>query len=269
MSEEVAPISVVMPCYCCEKTIERALESIFKQVRQPAEIILVDDASPDRTWLILCDIQRRYPDVIKTVRLSKNLGAANARNIGWSMASQPYIAFLDSDDAWHPKKISVQFSYMNAHPEVALTGHGFITLKDGDPINWWVDTFCARSVNKSELLIGNRFVTPSVMLRREIDLRFVAHQRYMEDHMLWLELALSGAKFKHLDIALVAIYKPLYGVGGLSANLWSMEAAELGNYWRLHRLGHLRWGQLLFFWIFSILKYIRRLIIYGFYLRWL
>lgn len=263
------PVSVIIPCYYCAATIERAVLSVVVQTARPAELILVDDASPDATLLVLKSLARNYPDWLRLVQLPVNQGAANARNIAWDLASQPYIAFLDADDAWHPEKIAVQYGYMKTHPDVALSGHGYREVTHGLLPQWDIEEFEVDTIEKRILLLSNQFVTPSVMVRRDLPQRFIAQQRYMEDHMLWLSIACDGLKMTRLDIALAAIYKPIYGSSGLSANLWSMQRAELGNYWRLYRENHVLIYQFVPLFIYSVIKYLRRLLIYFLYLRWL
>ena len=103
---EFTSVSVVIPCFRCTGTIERAVASVAAQTRRPAEVILVDDASGDDTQKLLQKLSQHFePGWIKLVFLEQNVGAASARNAGWDQATQTYVAFLDADDAWHPKKI--------------------------------------------------------------------------------------------------------------------------------------------------------------------
>ncbi|MCX7086163.1 MAG: glycosyltransferase family 2 protein [Methylococcales bacterium] len=265
----IVPVSVIIPCYRCSSTIHRAVQSIIEQSQQPAEIILVDDASGDNTLHILAEIETQYPDLVKVIALSKNVGAGGARNVGWSMASQSFVAFLDSDDAWHPKKIEVQYNFMRTNPEVILTGHGFRQLTDGNQcLDWDVSRVSEQIITKYKLMVSNKFVTPSVMLQREISVRFNEGQRHMEDHMLWMSILFEGGCIVKLSSELVAIYKQSYGVSGLSSQLWLMEVGDLGNYLRLYKYKYINVLQLSGFLLFSILKYIRRLVIYWCFLRW-
>ena len=268
-SSTVAPVSVVIPCFRCAATIGRAIASISQQTQKPAEVILVDDASGDGTLAVLQQLVQSYPGWLKVLQSDENRGAASARNAGWAAASQPYIAFLDADDAWHPQKIEIQYAYMSAHPEVILCGHGHRLIRQTDALpDWEIGEWKEKRIRKWVLLLSNRFVTPSVMVRRDVGHRFVERQRYMEDHMLWLLLVCSGGSVIKLSAELAAIYKRPFGMMGLSAQVWSMERGDLGNYRRLYRAGCINGFQLGMLGIYSALKYLRRLLIYWGYLRW-
>ena len=108
MMKQPAKVSVIIPCYNCALTLQRAFNSVLSQTVQPAEILLIDDKSTDNTLEIIKQSIVAFPLKIKIIELTVNQGAANARNAGWEVATQPYIAFLDSDDTWHPKKIEIQ-----------------------------------------------------------------------------------------------------------------------------------------------------------------
>ena len=264
-----APVSVVIPCFRCAGAIERALASVAQQSMRPSELILVDDASGDGTLAVLHALEAAYPGWVKVLQLEENRGAAGARNAGWAVASQPYIAFLDADDAWHPKKIEIQYAYMAAHPAVVLCGHGHRLLNQDDVLPDWAVAQCdAQRIHKWGMLLANKFVTPSVMVRRDVACRFVEKQRHMEDHMLWLQIICSGACVVKLSAELAAIYKGPFGVMGLSSQMWLMERGDLGNYRRLYRAKLINGFQLAALGIYSLLKYVRRLLLHWGYLRW-
>lgn len=102
-------ISVIIPTYNGEKTIERAIKSVSNQTANcEFEILICDDASSDRT----VEIAKRYGCVI--IRNTVNSGGANrGRNNGIRRASGQYIAFLDQDDEWLPFKIESQLIEIN------------------------------------------------------------------------------------------------------------------------------------------------------------
>lgn len=270
MIQRYVPISVVIPCFRCTKTIWRAINSILNQTVQPVEVILVDDASGDETLNMLRDIEHQHTNLIKVLSLANNMGAGSARNAGWAAATQPYLAFLDADDAWHPQKLEVQYAYMQQHPEISLCGHARRILVQKDELPHWdiQPNVEAQAVIRWQLLLSNQFVTPSVMLRRDIQPRFVEKQRHMEDHMLWLIIVCAGGKATKLSAELAAIYKSPYGEAGLSSHIWSMGKSDLSNYQRLYRNGYINLAQEFLLALFSGLKFIRRLFIYWGYMRW-
>ncbi|RMG23518.1 MAG: glycosyltransferase family 2 protein, partial [Methanobacteriota archaeon] len=108
-------VTAIVPCYCCSDTIERAFYSVVNQTVLPKEVILVDDASPDhgRTLSILHGLKQKFNETldIRILAFEKNQGPASARNAGWEAATQPFIAFLDADDSWHPRKLEVQYQW--------------------------------------------------------------------------------------------------------------------------------------------------------------
>lgn len=264
-----APVSVVLPSYCSCFTIARALSSIENQTLIPAEVILVDDASDDDTLEVIQGLLLKYGNWIRLVRLPKNVGAAEARNIGWSIATQPFIAFLDSDDAWHPRKIEIQYGFMAAHPEVLLCAHDHLLLMGNDhALNWKIETFDVSLVSKTKLISSNQFITPSVMIKSNLTCRFNSEQRYMEDHRLWVDIAHKKGKLIKLDVPLACIYKFSFGVSGLSSKIWKMECGDLANIKYFYNAGYVNLPSYILLTIYSIIKFLRRLFIFYFWLIW-
>jgi glycosyltransferase involved in cell wall biosynthesis len=256
-----AEISVIIPCYNSQKTICRAFKSIENQTLFPLEVIIVDDASTDNSIDLLQKIKQTSAINIKLIHLPSNKGAANARNVGWGESTQKYIAFLDADDAWHPMKLEVQYKYMQNNPEISMTGHDYKVVSDISNLNWHIYSKCINQVNKNMMLLRNPFVTPSVMIKREVNLRFEGKKRYMEDYLLWLQVAFEDYKIVKLDIPLVALFKPNYGHAGLSSHLWAMEKAELDIYYHLFNQNKIGFLKFLFLLVFSLIKFIKRLLV--------
>lgn len=254
-----ASVSVIVPCYRCASTIERAVASIAQQTLKPTEVILVDDASGDDTLVVLQQLAQAYPDWIKIIVLNENYGAACARNVGWGAATQPYIAFLDADDTWHPEKLNIQYRYLHDNPDVAVSGHQCILLRAAESLPKIPLNPLVTQVSPQTLLFKSCFSTPTVMLKKEIPLRFDSNKRYAEDLYLWQQIAFSGLQMTRLESPLAYVHKSLYGEGGLSAQLWNMEKGELKNLIDLYRQNKIK--QLLFVAAisFSMAKYFKRL----------
>lgn len=89
-------LSVIIPIYNVEPYLDRCMESIVNQTYKNLEIIMVDDGSPDNCPE-LCDQWQRRDNRIRVIH-KKNGGSSDARNMGLSIATGEYIAFVDSDD---------------------------------------------------------------------------------------------------------------------------------------------------------------------------
>lgn len=109
------PVSVVIPAYNRARELRRALGSVLAQTAPPAEIIVVDDASTDRTAAVAREMGARV------VRHERNRGEGAARNSGFAAAGQPWIALLDSDDEWLPDHLASLWSARGEHVLVATS----------------------------------------------------------------------------------------------------------------------------------------------------
>ncbi|MGB2008499.1 MAG: glycosyltransferase family 2 protein [Cycloclasticus pugetii] len=259
---QVVPVSVVIPCYNCTATIERAVSSVASQTYQPSEVILVNDCSNDDTLSSLFRIRGVYrPGWIKVLSFKENRGPGVARNIGWDYAKGDYIAFLDADDAWDFRKVEIQYGWMKRHKEVVLTGHR-CCRKTGNVV---VDNLSGpKRVAAVQQLFSNQFPTPSVMLKRDIRDRFRVKKWYAEDYLLWTQIVLNNSPCYLFEQPLVRLFKPEYGSGGLSKSLWEMEKGELHAYKVLFKQGRINKYIYFFVLIWSFSKFIRRLMIVYF-----
>ncbi len=260
-----APVSVIIPCYCCDTTIERAVRSVVLQTMVPREIILVEDCSNDggKTITAMNNVMEKYRNDIGSFtvyRLKKNQGPSAARNAGWNMACQPYIAFLDADDAWHPKKIEIQYTWMATHTEVTLSCHRSAHLgSDQTP----PELFSVKNwtpVNRKVLLVSNRIATRSVMIKRDIPYRFEVKKKYGEDYYLWLQIILNNYPAWYLDMPLCYSYESNTRNNNLSADLWKMEKGELDVYRRIFRDRLISPLSYLALSLISLAKFVRRVI---------
>jgi len=108
-------ISVVIPTYNRYDLIKRAIKSVLAQILRPKEIIVVDDGSNDNTQ----QLQNDFPDIIYIYQ--ENRGVAAARNTGIQKASSEWIAFLDSDDEFHPHKLQKQRAFHQENPDIFMS----------------------------------------------------------------------------------------------------------------------------------------------------
>lgn len=104
-------VSIIMPAYNAELYIESAIESILRQSYQNWELLVVNDASSDKTGGIVEKIAQKDPRVLLFTNVT-NMGIAGTRNVALKNAKGRFIAFLDSDDLWLPDKLTAQLAYM-------------------------------------------------------------------------------------------------------------------------------------------------------------
>lgn len=104
-------VSVIMPNYNTGRYVVDAINSVLNQTYKNLELIIVDDKSEDDSINVLKEIASKDARV-KLILLSKNSGAANARNIAVEKAHGRYISFIDSDDIWSTDKIDKQVKFM-------------------------------------------------------------------------------------------------------------------------------------------------------------
>jgi glycosyltransferase involved in cell wall biosynthesis len=124
MSRHV-PVSVVIPAYNAENFLHRAVATVRSQTVDVQEIIIVDDESTDRTAAVA---ERLGATVLR----ARHGGPAGARNAGLAVAKADWIATLDADDVWHPRKLELQYDAVRAESELGLVFTDFDTVSAAD-----------------------------------------------------------------------------------------------------------------------------------------
>lgn len=246
--------SVVIPAYNASGQISAALESCRRQTHAPLEIIVVDDASTDATvqW-----VKQHYPEVI-LLELSENRGSSAARNAGWEKASGDYVAFLDSDDQWHPQKLEIMGQYLHKNPGLVLLYHDYTLgrFQKLAPASYPELQHPAFGT----LLIRNTAQTSCICIQKSCAVRFRPTMRYCEDYDLLLQVAYKSETAR-LPLPLTRLNRPQGSPGGLSANHRAMREGELKAYYHLGHLNRLFFLLLPFLWFYSLLKHARKLMI--------
>ncbi|HEY40915.1 MAG TPA: glycosyltransferase [Dehalococcoidia bacterium] len=119
-------VSVVITTYNYRRFLAEAIQSVLEQTFTDFELIIVDDGSTDNT--------REAVDNFKDQRIKyiyqEHRGGNVARNVGLSISTGKYIAFLDADDIWLPEKLEMQVSLLDSSPDVALVCSDFYRFDD-------------------------------------------------------------------------------------------------------------------------------------------
>jgi len=180
-------VSIIMPCYNSEKYLSESIESVLGQSMKEWELLLIDDASTDRTCAIIESYANKEPR-IRPFFLESNSSAAVARNIGIQNSKFKYIAFLDSDDLWVTNKLKVQVDLMEKHNILFSFSSHYIINTQGVIIGV---RKAPESVTYQKLLnYGNSIPCLTVIYNREYfsENRFNEEIRIHEDYKMWLDM---------------------------------------------------------------------------------
>lgn len=195
-------VSVITPVYNCEKYIGETIESALSQTYQDIEIILVDDCSTDKSSEIIEDYVKRYPNKIVYHKQEKNMGAAVARNTALDIAKGRYVAFLDSDDLWHPEKIEKQLWLMKKN-DVAICYAAIEMINEENNLIKEKRKVKER-VDYKFLLKNTMIATSSVVINRDITGDFqMPLVRSGQDYATWLSLMRNGLNAYGINEVLV------------------------------------------------------------------
>lgn len=183
---DLAPVSVVIPAYNSEEFIGEALASVRGQTMSVSEIIVVDDGSSDRTAELA---EQSGAFVIR----QKHGGISVARNAGIRAAKHEWIAFLDADDTWEPRKIEYQLAAIHRYPDVGLVSCDLSQWLHGFPVSEIASDLAGVADNAPMVYIPQAqgaflsdrmtYNSPTMLIRRELLLSvglFDEQVRYVE-----------------------------------------------------------------------------------------
>lgn len=229
-------ITVITPVYNSERYIRETIESVQEQTYVNWEMIIVDDCSNDNTQSIVKSIKDNR---IKYLKLTKNSGAAVARNIALQRASGRFIAFLDADDKWKPEKLSKQMNFM------LKKGIGFsftsyeIMRKNNKTIK------VPSRLNYTQFMKNTIIGTLTVMIDRNIvgDIRIVEVKKD-HDSMTWAKILRNGFHAYGLNESL-ALYRKVEG--SISNNKIEAAKTHWNNYRKIEKLSL---GKCTYFFVF-------------------
>jgi glycosyltransferase involved in cell wall biosynthesis len=177
-------ISVVIPSYNCGSTLARSIASALAQTYPPLEVIVVDDGSTDDT----AAVAGSFGPAVRYIR-QPNAGPSAARNTGLRAAAGEWIALLDADDTWAPRKLELQSAALMKTRDAVLAYTGFVLRYDDG---------CRRikaivAAERCWPLLRYRNCVPhsSVLVRREAMIAAGGYDetlRTCEDWDLWVRL---------------------------------------------------------------------------------
>ncbi len=189
-------VSIIIPAYKVANYIAETLDSVFAQTYTDYEVIVINDGSPDVAELE--QVLEAYCDRIVYVK-QENRGLSGARNTGLRLARAPFIALLDSDDAWLPNYLVVQMEIIKNDPTIDVVyGNAILFGNKVYAGRKWMDMFPSEGeVTFERLVLQQCNVLISVTARRETMLRvglFDESLRSSEDFDMWLRIIKKGGR---------------------------------------------------------------------------
>lgn len=192
-------VSVVMPIYNAERYLAQAIDSILSQTLKNFELILINDASTDKTLQIIYKFKRKDKR-IRIINNRKNLQMAKSLNLAIDLAKSDLIARMDQDDISLPHRLEVQYTFMQSHPNVAIVGNDVLIIDENGKIIS-ERTYPTTSNHLKKILFRySAFAHPTVMFRKYAFQRVKGYnpQKHpCEDIDLWFRL---GRKYQFASI---------------------------------------------------------------------
>jgi teichuronic acid biosynthesis glycosyltransferase TuaG len=242
-------VSVITPSHNAAVVLERAVGAVALQTMPALEHIIVDDGSDDGTVELLQELSRDLPH-LRYIR-QRRQGAGMARNLGIEAAEGRYIAFLDSDDLWLPRKLESQVSFMEERECVFSYGDYLVQGRDKDHVR---GTFRTPSqLTHQDLLRGCPIGCLTAAYNQEaLGKAYMPRAARGQDWALWLSLTRDGTPAMRYP-GTEAVYHR--GRGSLSANKLSKSLDMYRIYRQQERIGAIRTlGYLASFSIHSLRK---------------
>ncbi|MFW1911288.1 glycosyltransferase family 2 protein [Acinetobacter ursingii] len=262
-------VSIIIPCYNSSKFFDRLKASILNYLNNnDYEIIFINDKSSCEEKILFLNFLNELNAInVSYIENDVNLGASISRKKAVNKSKGKYIAFLDSDDAWHMGKIALQYDLMEKC-NIDILGGLTNVVEDGEFIvinKEDIRNAEVKKLNFLNFLFKNYYSTPSVMVKRDVilDENFSDEFRYSEDYECWRRIAFKYNAYFMLESYTYSFKHPyISDTNSLSTNLIQMSLGELKGLFFLFKkkMPIYLYFMVFFAIIFSFLKALRRMI---------
>ncbi len=188
-----AGFSIILPTLNRKHLLPRAIDSVISQTSQNYELIIVDDHSDDGTEGFIHERYKEYfaSGKFRYLRNDKKLGVSQSRNRGLNVARNPWIAYLDSDNALRPHFLSVFQDTIAVNPNISVMYAKYMTMSDG-------------------LIHGKEFSLAALRRANYIDLGAFAHKKELIAELGGFDVSLARLVDWELILRLCSRYTPFY-----------------------------------------------------------
>jgi len=197
-------VSVILPAFNAEAFIGDSIRSIINQTYSHIELIIVDDASTDKTLSIIKTFKTRYPSLIKIIQIKKNMnkGGDTCANMAIQLARGKYIARMDADDISHPKRIEKQVEFLTKNKDIFIVGASADVIdKNGKIIGEKMMPDTHEKIY-AQYMVFHPMIHPSVLFRNKIVKRkdfYLSKYSANNDYYTFFNLISQGKKFANLS----------------------------------------------------------------------
>ena len=247
MSKFDPAVSVVIPAYNCADQILTAIESVDRQTVRPAEIVIVNDGSTDDTSDVIAKLASSRSDV--HVADQENAGPAAARNRGIELATGHWIAFLDADDRWLPRRLERQISCSRDVPGLNWLAGGYYQVRSGERLEEGslIETLRSSAgdepatvIDPLEALAGLASLwTGTILVRRDTVVKvggFNTKLQIAEDAELWLRLAIENRQIGYIREP-IAVYTTAQETSLMGQASRQVNDSQIRHYEMIRRHG--------------------------------
>lgn len=206
LNKQLPTVSVIMPAFNAESTIAESIKSVLNQTYTDWELIIINDNSTDNTYSVVEQYSQNDTRII-TRSINENRGVSFVRNLAISLSSAKFIAFLDSDDLWHPLKLEIQLGFHERNPSCKISHTDYVNFNQNGIIKTPYKFIFKKFIKKDgdllrQMLYFNSVGILTIILERKIFLEvngFDCNRWGMEDHDLWLRISCEGHKFSFIN----------------------------------------------------------------------
>lgn len=191
-------ISIVMPFYNAAAYLSESIKSILNQTFQDFELLAIDDGSTDNSVSI---VKSFNDERIRLISLDHSF--IDSLNYGFKISKGKYIARMDADDIMLPKRLEIQYVFMEGNSDVDICGSWAESFGNSTGIIQYKSN---HEEIISSLLLHCSMIHPTVMIRKstleQLGLNYLDYA-CAEDYKLWTDLALAGARFANISEVLL------------------------------------------------------------------
>lgn len=185
-------VSILLPVYNSETTIQETIDSILCQTYSDFELVIINDGSSDKSEQII----GQYSDKrIRYYKNEQNKGLIYTLNRGLDLCNGEYIARIDADDIMLPTRLEKQTNYMDTHPHIIASGSSTIRFNGIHKEKIYTPPLTPKEI-QHKILLGSPIPHPSAIIRKETlikyNIRYDYNYIHAEDYKFWYDLSQYG-----------------------------------------------------------------------------